>query len=192
MSATTSCGLPQTSDVLQFSSSEIQVSPKWFAVYTSSRHEKSVDLHLKVREIEHYLPLHRTQHKWRDGSRVTLDLPLFPCYIFVHIKPTERVRVLGVPGVLAVVGGPGREPAQLPDAEIDALREGLHLRCAEPHPLLRAGQRARIRCGAFAGMAGVVVRRNNRIRVVLTMELIMKSIAVEVCEHELEPLDSPA
>jgi transcription antitermination factor NusG len=170
--------------------SNMQFAPKWFAVYTSPRHEKRVDQHLSLREIEHYLPLYRVQRKWSDGSRVTLDLPLFPGYIFVFIKRTERVRVLEVPGALAVVGGTGREPAPLPDAEINALRSGLHLRRAEPHPLLTIGQRARILSGALAGMEGIVVRKKNSLRIVLTMDLIQQSMAVEVDGSELEPLDS--
>ena len=82
----------------------------WFAVYTASRHEKRVAQHLTQREIEFYLPLYRSARKWRDGSKVTLELPLFPGYLFVHIKRSERVRVLNVPGALAVVGGTGASP----------------------------------------------------------------------------------
>jgi transcription antitermination factor NusG len=143
-----------------------------------------------MREIEHYLPLYRTQRKWSDGSRVTLNLPLFPGYIFVRISRSQRVRVLEVPGVLAVVGGMGGETASLPEADIDALRSGLHLRHVEPYPLLKVGQWARIRSGAFAGREGVVVRKKNSFRVVLTMDTIMQSFAVEVDGKELEPLDS--
>jgi len=163
---------------------------KWFAVYTSSRHEKRVAQHLSQRQIEFYLPLYRSERKWSDGSRVTLDLPLFPGYIFVHIERADRVRVLNVPGALAVVGGTGGQPAPLPDEAIDALRSGLELRSAEPYPVLTVGQRARIRSGAFAGMEGIVVRKKNSFRVVLTLEHIMRSIAVEVDEQELEPLPS--
>jgi len=162
---------------------------KWFAVYTASRHEKRVAQHLTQREIESYLPLYRSARKWSDGSRVTLDLPLFPGYLFVHIKRNERVRVLSVPGALAVVGGPGREPVPLPDETIDALRTGLRQRAAEPCPLLTIGQRARIRSGALAGMEGIVVRKKNSLRVVLTLEHIMQSIAVEVDAGDLESLD---
>jgi transcription antitermination factor NusG len=169
---------------------DAQAAPKWFAVYTSPRHEKRVDQHLGMREIEHYLPLYRTQRKWSDGSRVTLDLPLFPGYIFVRIKRTQRVRVLEVPGVVAVVGGTGGEPAYLPEADIEALRSGLPLCRVEPHPLLKVGQRARIRAGAFAGMEGIVVRKKNSFRVVLTLDTIMQSFAVEVDGGDLEPLDS--
>jgi transcription antitermination factor NusG len=171
---------------------EKQFAPKWFAVYTTPRHEKRVSQYLSQRGIVHYLPLYHVRRKWRDGSTVTLDLPLFPGYIFVHIERRERVRVLEVPGVLTIVGGTGRQPASLPEAEIDALRLGLHLRRAEPHPLLTIGQRARIRSGALAGMEGVVVRKKNSLRVVLTVDLIMQSVAVEVDGSELETLDSTA
>ena len=168
---------------------DVRVGADWFAVYTTSRHEKRVAEHFSYREIEHFLPLYRSERKWKDGSRVTLDLPLFPSYIFVHIAMAERVRVLSVPGALAVVGGTGGEPAPLPDAAIAALRRGLESREAEPHPLLTVGRRARIRCGAFAGMEGVVVKKKNGFRVVLTLEQIMRSMAVEVDEGELELLD---
>jgi transcription antitermination factor NusG len=168
--------------------SEILRCPHWFAVYTTSRHEKRVAEHFSHRQIEYFLPLYHVNRKWKDGSRVTLDLPLFPGYIFVHISRSERVRVLSVPGALAVVGGTGGEPAPLPDAAIEALRCGLGRGQAEPHPLLMVGQRVRIRSGAFAGMEGVVVKKKNSFRVVLTLEQIMQSIAVEVGEDDLLPL----
>lgn len=164
--------------------------PKWFAVYTSSRHEKSVDEHLTMRGIEHYLPLYRVQRKWSDGSKVTLDLPLFPGYIFVCIQRSQRVRVLEVPGVLSIVSGTGGEPAPLPVSEIEALRLGLPLRNAKPHPLLNVGQRARIRSGAFAGMQGIVERLKYSFRVVLTMDSIMHSFSVEVDNEELDLIET--
>lgn len=163
---------------------------QWFAVYTNCRHEKRIAQHMAQREIEHYLPLYRADRKWRDGSKVTLDLPLFPSYIFVRIKRSERVRILSIPGALAVVGGTGGEPATVPDAAIEALRVGLREHRIEPHPLLRVGQMARIRSGAFTGMEGIVVRRKSGCRVVLTLEQIMQSIAVEVDENDLECVTS--
>jgi transcription antitermination factor NusG len=161
---------------------------RWFALYTASRHEKQVAQHLGQREIEFYLPLYKTQRKWANGLRVTLDLPLFPGYLFVHMRRSERGRVLGVPGALSVVGGTGGEPAWLPDATIDAMRAGLAERLAHPHPVLTAGQRVRIRSGALAGFEGVVVRNKSSLRVVLTLEHIMQSYAVEVGVDDLEAL----
>jgi transcription antitermination factor NusG len=169
---------------------EVTTSSQWFALYTTCRHEKRIAQHLSQREIEHYLPLYRAERKWRDGSRVTLDLPLFPGYIFVRIQRAQRVRVLSVPGALAVVGGTGGEPAPLPDTAMDALRAGLHQHRVEPHPLLCVGQLARIRSGAFAGMEGIVVRKKSGLRVVLTLEQIMQSVAVELDEADVEPLNA--
>jgi transcription antitermination factor NusG len=166
------------------------MTPRWFAAYTSPRHEKRVEQYLRQREVEHYLPVYRSQRKWRNGLKVTLDLPLFTGYIFVRIKRIERVRVLEVPGVLAMVGGAAGIMAPLPDDAIDALRSGLHLRNPEPHPLLTVGQRARIRSGALAGMEGIVLRTKNSLRVVLTVDMLQQSIAVEVDGSELEPLGS--
>ncbi len=163
-------------------------APRWFALYTASRHEKRVAQHLSQREIEFYLPLYKSERKWSDGSRVTLDLPLFPGYLFIHIQRSERSSVLGVPGALAVVGGTGGEPACLPDTTIHALRSGLEARPARPHPLLTAGQRVRIRSGALAGFEGIVARNKNIFRVVLTVEHIMQSYAVEVAVEDLVPL----
>lgn len=161
---------------------------RWFAASTTPRHEKRVAQHFEQREVESFLPLYRSQRRWNDGSKVNLELPLFPGYIFVRIDRRERSRVLQVPGVLALVAGTGREPAALCESEITALRSGLRQLRAEPHPLVRIGQKARIRSGALAGMAGVVVRMKNSLRVVLTLELIMQSIAVEVDCSDLELL----
>lgn len=161
----------------------------WFAVYTTCRHEKRVAQHFERREIEHYLPLYVAHRKWRDGSKVALDLPLFPSYIFVRISRFERTRVLSVPGALAIVGGTGGEPAPLPESAIESLRVGVQQESVVPHPLLTAGQSVLIRSGAFAGMKGVVVRRKASLRVVLTLDQIMQSIAVEVDESDLELLE---
>lgn len=158
----------------------------WFAVYTTCRHEKRIAQHLTQREIEHYLPLYSADRKWRDGSRVRLNLPLFPSYIFVRIERSERARILSVPGAVAFVGGTGGAPATVPDSAIEALRAGLREHRIEPHPILRVGQRARICSGAFVGMEGVVIRRKSGCRVVLTLEQIMQSIAVDVDENVLE------
>ena len=169
--------------------SDAPQTSKWFALYTTSRHEKRVAQHLSQRQIEFYLPLYRSERKWSDGSRVTLELPLFPGYLFIRIRRNERVSVLRVPGALAVVSGTGGEPSPLPDATIDAMRSGLDLWTAKPHPLMTAGQRVRIRKGALAGLEGIVVRNKNSFRVVMTLEAIMQSYAVEVDLEDLEPLN---
>ena len=93
-----------------------------------------------------FLPLYRTQHQWKDGSRVMVDLPLFPGYVFVRVDWSNRVSVLGVPGVVSMIGTAMR-PAPLPDFEVEKLRAGLNPLRAEPHPLITVGQRVRIKSG---------------------------------------------
>jgi transcription antitermination factor NusG len=99
------------------------------------------------------------------------------------------VRVLEVPGVLWIVGNSGAHPTPLPEFEMETLRAALDPLRAEPYPLLAAGQRVRIRNGSLAGIEGIVVRRKNSCRIVITLELIMQSIAVEVSAEDLEPID---
>lgn len=168
-----------------------QSGPEWFAVYTTARHEKHVADLLQQRDIECYLPLYTTTRRWQKRKPADLQLPLFPTYVFVHILRNERVPVLSVPGVVAIVGAPN-EPWPLPDFEIDAMRNGLHLRAVEPHPYLVVGARARISSGPLAGLEGVLQRKRNDLRVVLSLEGIMRSVAVEVSIHELEPVGDEA
>ncbi len=164
-------------------------SPRWFAAYLTPRHEKRVSELLTDRGIETFLPLYRTARQWQKRLPVVLELPLFPTYTFVRITQSARGSVLGVPGVLSIVGS-AREPWPLPDFEIEALRSGMHLRKVEPHPYLVVGERARITVGPMAGMEGILVRKKNSLRVVLTLDLIMQSVAVEVDADDLEPADT--
>jgi transcription antitermination factor NusG len=163
------------------------VTCQWFAVYTIPRHEKRLAEHFDIRQIEFFLPLYRALRKWKDGSRVKLELPLFPNYIFVRISRRERVKVLEVPGVLSIIGR-GREPIPLPDSEIEGLRRGLELTKIEPHPYLVVGEKVRINTGPLEGMEGVLIRKKNGFRVVLTISMIMKSVSVEVDVGDLEPI----
>jgi transcription antitermination factor NusG len=162
-------------------------SANWFAVYTNSHHEKRVASQFGERQIKCFLPLYAARHRWRNGCEMNLELPLFPNYVFVHIDPRERVRVLEVPGVLSLVGF-GRILAPLPDFEIEALRSGLGQRKIEPHPYLVIGERVRIKAGALMGMEGVLVRKKNNFRVVLALDAILQCVAVEVDADDLEPV----
>ena len=158
----------------------------WFAAYTNSHHEKRVAAQLAERRIESFLPLYATRHRWRNRCAMNLDLPLFPNYVFVRVDPRKRVRVLEVPGVVSLVGF-GRTLAPLPDFEIEALRSAIGQRKIEPHPYLVIGERVRIKAGPMTGMEGVLVRRKSNFRVVLALDAIMQSVAVEVDADELEP-----
>jgi transcription antitermination factor NusG len=160
-------------------------SANWFAAYTLSHHEKRAAKLLAARQIESYLPLYAVFHRWRNRCERKIELPLFPNYVFVHIAPRVRVRVLEVPGVLSLIGF-GGTLAPLPDLEIEMLRSGLGQRRVEPHPYLVVGERVRIRAGAMTGLEGVLLRKKNQLRVVLTLDAIMQSVAVEVDAADLE------
>jgi transcription antitermination factor NusG len=162
------------------------VSTNWFAAYTNSHHEKSVASRLAERHIESFLPLYAARHRWKNRCEMNLDLPLFPNYVFVHIHPRERIRILEVPGVLSLVGF-GRTLAPLPDFEIEALRCGLGRHRIEPHPYLVIGERVRIKAGTMIGLEGVLVRKKNNFRVVLALDAIMRCIAVEIDAEDVEP-----
>jgi transcription antitermination factor NusG len=159
----------------------------WFAVFTRSHHEKRVAQYYAEREIEHLLPISRMVRQWSHYRKVTVEMPLFPNYIFAHILRGERTAALKVPGAVSLVSQSG-VPAALPDEEIESLREGLKLRNATPHPYLVAGARVRINKGALAGREGIVLRHKNGFRVVLTLSVVMRSFAVEVDAADVEYL----
>lgn len=159
----------------------------WFAVFTAPRHEKRVEEYFRVREIESFLPVCRIRRQWKDGSKGTVQIPLFPNYIFVHIERSGRVPVFEVPGVLSIVGE-GRESMSIPESYIHSLQEGLRQGKIEPHPYLATGRKVRIRSGLMAGMEGILLRKKNDFRVILTLQIIMKSVKVEVELDEIEPI----
>lgn len=162
-----------------------QVEVRWFAAYTSANHEKRVAEQLMQRSVEHFLPLYGSLRKWRDRS-VKLDLPLFPGYVFVRLAIRDRLRVLQTPGVAKLVGFNGM-PAALPDDEIEALKKGMVRGVrAEPHPFLSVGRRVRVKAGPLEGVEGIVVRRKNRLRLVISLDLIHRAAAVEVEAADLE------
>lgn len=165
---------------------------RWYAAYTASCREKRVAEHLGMRQIESFLPLYRLPRRWKNGCRVELERPLFPGYVFIRVASTERVRVLEVPSVLSIVSR-GRVPEPLQDDIIEALRATLHLRKVEPHAFLAVGEQVSICAGPFAGLSGIVLRNKGKLRVVITLNLIMQSVAVEVNIEDLEPVRiSPA
>jgi transcription antitermination factor NusG len=161
------------------------LTPHWYVVHTSANHEKRVSEQLLQRGVEYFLPQYESVRRWKD-RRMRLQLPLFPGYVFVHLALRDRLQVLQVPGVARLVGFNG-QPAALPDREIEALRtsSSAQLR-AEPHPYLTVGRRVRIKRGALEGVEGILVRKKNACRLVLSIALLMRSAAVEVEADDVE------
>jgi transcription antitermination factor NusG len=165
---------------------ETPLQIRWYATYVCSRHEKQVLSQLQERNISCFLPVYRSVRRWKD-RRKELELVLFPGYVFVHIDLKDRLRVLQLPSVVRFVSFHG-QPAPLPDAEIEILSKGLASGIrAEPHPYLKVGHHVRVRSGPLAGAQGILVRRKDKFRVVLSIDLIMRSVAVEVDEADIEP-----
>lgn len=166
---------------------ETVVDRRWYAVFTVPQNEKSAARHLSLREVESFVPTYQSARVWKNRQRVQLALPLFPSYVFVRIGSRERGKVLGAPGVLRIVGN-RREPLPVPDATIDFLRSDLCENRIEPYRELVVGQKVRIRRGAMCGLQGVLVRKNNNLRFVLTVDLINQNAAVEIGAENLEPV----
>ena len=154
--------------------------PHWYAAYTCPRHEKRVFSALRQRGIEAFLPTYKTVHRWKNGVKASLELVLFPGYVFVQINLCDQLRVLRVPSLITLVGF-GTGPVSLPSADIDALKLALsQLRC-EPHPFLQTGQRVTVKSGPLSGMSGILVDRKSRgCRLVVNFELVKQACAIEV------------
>jgi transcription antitermination factor NusG len=166
---------------------EAPVEPHWFAAYTFGNHEKRVAETLAGKAVEHFLPLYESVRHWSD-RKVRLKQPLFPGYVFVRIATQERLSVQKVQGVVRLVGFNGQLTA-LPDDEIEILRRALTTQIsAAPHPFLAAGTRVRIVRGPLAGMSGMTVRRKGSTRVVLSIELIRRSVIVDLDAADLESI----
>jgi transcription antitermination factor NusG len=162
---------------------------EWYAVYTRHQHEKAVAENFSGRGLEVFLPLYETLRQWNDRQK-RLSLPLFPCYVFYRGNVERRARVLSTPGVHSIVGF-GGQPAAIQETEIEAIRiavtSGLR---AEPFPFLQCGDRVRVKAGPLEGIEGILVRKKNSSRLILSAELLQKSMAVEVDAFSVEPVRS--
>ena len=164
---------------------------QWLAAYTMARHEKRIAEHLAQRNIDFFLPLYKSVHKWNNGCRKLVELPLFPSYIFVYLAFEERRKALQVPGLCYFVAFQGR-PAVLPQPEIERLREALvnGLRM-EPYPYLQIGRWVEICAGPLQGFRGIVLRKQGLTRVVISVDLIERSVSVHASPADLIPCPAP-
>lgn len=162
----------------------------WYAVYTRARHEKRVAGQLAERSVECFLPMYRSARRWNDRSRL-VELPLLPGYLFIRIALRDRLLALQIPSVVRMLEFHG-QPVAVPEAEVQQIRDALHssLRM-EPHPYLRTGSRARVTRGPLEGTEGYIVRHKSTFRVVISLHLLLRSVAVELDAADLQPLPGP-
>ncbi len=151
----------------------------WYALYTRHQHEKTVAQILTSKGFEILLPLYSTANRWKDRTKV-LSLPLFPCYVFLRGGLKRSLDVVTTPGVHAFVSSAG-QPVALRVDEIEAIRRVVEGGArVEPHPFLKCGEWVRVKCGPLIGIQGILVQKRNLYRLVLSVEMLGRAVAVEV------------
>lgn len=167
-----------------------QVSYPWFAVQVRPRYEKLVAQVLENKGYEQFLPLQRQRRAWSDRIK-KIDQPLFPGYLFARFDPSSRLPILITPGVIRVVASAGT-PLPVDVKEIDAIRaivsSGL---AAQPWPYLTVGQRVSIGHGSLRGLEGILVAVKNSRRLVLSVTLLQRSVAVEIDQEVVTAVAAP-
>jgi transcription antitermination factor NusG len=151
----------------------------WFAIWTKSRHEQVVRTQLEQKEIEAFLPMVARWSRWKDRKK-KIDWPLFPGYCFARFDPQDRLAVLKCVGVVSIVSMEG-EPALIPDWEIRGIRQLVESDLAyDPCPLIREGTMVEVSHGPLKGVVGRLIRKNDKARLVLSVDLIGQAVSVEV------------
>lgn len=162
---------------------------KWFALRVKPRAEKCVATIARNKGFEEFLPLYQCRRRWSDRFKL-VELPLFPGYVFCRFNPQYRLPLLTIPGALHFVGL-GKVPVPIDDAEIQAIQvlvgSGLQ---AEPWPFLDAGQRVRLEQGPLAGLEGLFIEVRKQHRIVVSVSLLRRSVAVEIERDWVTPLDA--
>jgi transcription antitermination factor NusG len=170
---------------------EERVTRDWYAVYTKFQHEKSAASLLEKKDFEVFLPVYRTVHRWKDRNQLVI-LPLFPCYLFLRTDLDRKLEILRTAGVRWIVENAGRA-CPVPEAELEAVRRISSVATRfQPHPFLSHGDLVRVRKGPLIGMEGFFVRAKNQFRVVVSVDLLRKSVAVEVDLADVELMNSDA
>lgn len=164
---------------------------EWYALTVKPRHERSAARNLRCRGLEEFSPVYRARRRWCDRVK-ELELPLFPGYVFCRFAYPQRMLVLNTPSVTSIVEF-GRRPAPASDEEIAAVQaivaSGLP---AGPWPYLRAGQKVRIEQGCLEGVAGILLREKDACRVLVSVEILQRSVAVEIDRALLCPVREAA
>ena len=167
------------------------ISRRWYALRVRPRHEDKVSEQLEAKKCEVFLPRYSERRKWADRWKV-LTLPLFPGYVFCHFDAGDRSRILATAGVIDLVRR-GAEPAPIEDHEIDAIRRVVNSELkAEPYPTLACGQRVMVSGGPLDGVTGVLVQMRTSYRLVISVELLQRSVQVEIERERVLPCEARA
>jgi len=162
----------------------------WYALYTRHQHEKMVHQVLTNKGFNTFLPLYATTHHWKDRTKA-LTLPLFPCYVFLKGGVERRLQILTTPGIYGVVSSAG-QPAAIPEIEIEAIQRVVQSGArVEAHPYLKCGTWVRVKCGPLTGIEGILVRKKNISRLVLSVEILGTAAAIEVSAFQVEEVNAP-
>jgi transcription antitermination factor NusG len=151
----------------------------WYALTVKPRHERTASRYLRDKGLEEFSPVYRVRRRWSDRWK-ELELCLFPGYVFCRFSYEERLQILGTPGITSVVGF-AKSPSPVPDAEIAAIQTMVNSgRRLEPLPNLRIGEWVRIEEGCLNGLCGTLLHERGSWRVVVNVELLQRSVAVEI------------
>jgi transcription termination/antitermination protein NusG len=166
-----------------------QTNPHWFAVHTRSRHEKYVDTFLREQHIYTFLPLVRTLSRRRD-RKIFVDLPLFPGYLFVHIPYEYAYEVRNIKGVVRIVGEDLITPVPIEEKQIEDLKILVSGEVKiDPYPYLQIGKRIRVIAGPLRGIEGILMKRKRNYQVIVSLDLLQRSVTTEVCITDIESID---
>ena len=151
----------------------------WYALRIRPRFEKFAAKNLRDKGYEEYLPLTRSTRRWSDRMK-TMATPLFPGYLFCKFDIQDRLPILVVPGVLCIVGI-GKAPATIPESQISSLQQVItsRMKC-EPWPFAQVGQSVSVERGPLAGLKGIVIENKSSLRLVLSLPLLQRAVAVEM------------
>jgi transcription antitermination factor NusG len=163
------------------------MSDCWYALHVKPRFEKLVTTQLDQKGYETLLPIYVSRRKWSDRIK-TLSLPLFPGYIFCRFNINARLPIVATPGVMRILGI-GRIPTPVNESEIASIQHVMDSGAqAQPHPYVAAGQMVEIESGPLQGLKGIIVRLKGSDRLVVSVSLLMRSVAVEVDQNSVRPL----
>jgi transcription antitermination factor NusG len=174
-------------DLANNNSERMQENLNWFALQVHARKEQLIASQLENRSIECFLPRYKSLRKWSDRTKEVLQA-LFPGYLFCRFDYENRQPVITTAGVVQVVGN-GRTAIPIPYIEIEALQMAVRSGIAsQPWPYLKAGERVRVNYGLLSGLEGILINFKGNHRVVLSVTLLQRSLALEVDLDWVTPL----